>query len=76
MWQRITQPDILIYLDVAYDDIMARRPRFNFKPKDLVEQHRRLAHAREHCDLYLDTSRLTTAEVQEKTLAFLKAFSD
>jgi thymidylate kinase len=76
MWQRITRPDVLIYLDINYEGIMARRPQFNFKPDDLVEQHRRLAHARENCDLYLDTSELTTAEVQEKTLAFLNTLSE
>lgn len=72
MWQRITSPDLLVYLDVAFDVILERRPGFNFKPDDLREQNQRLAHAREHCDLYIDTSNLTTAEVQEKTLAFLK----
>jgi adenylate kinase family enzyme len=72
MWQRLARPDVLIYLDVDYDAILDRRPGFNFKPGDLEEQSRRLAHAREHCDLYLDTGSLTTAEVQEKTLAFLK----
>jgi cytidylate kinase len=72
MWQRFTQPDVLIYLDASYEDIMARRPKFNFKPKDLVEQQRRLAHAREHCDLYFETGKMTTAEIQEKTFAFLK----
>ncbi len=76
MWQRITRPDVLIYLDVTYEDIMVRRPKFDFKPDDLVEQRRRLAHAREHCDLYLDTSDLTTAEVQQKTLAFLNNLID
>lgn len=72
MWQRLARPDVLIYLDVNYDGIMARRPSFNFKPADLAEQSRRLAHARQHCDLYLDTGPLTTAEVRQKTLAFLK----
>jgi GTPase SAR1 family protein len=76
MWQRITRPDILIYLDVNFEEIIARRPEFNFKPQDLTEQHRRLAHAREHCDLYLDTSVLTTAEVQQKTLAFLNNLTE
>ncbi|MFZ0544374.1 MAG: hypothetical protein WAM60_02985 [Candidatus Promineifilaceae bacterium] len=72
MWQRLAKPDVLIYLDVDYKDIMSRRPGFDFKPDDLGEQNNRLSHAREHCDLYLDTSSLTSAEVQEKTLAFLK----
>jgi hypothetical protein len=72
MWQRFTNPDVLIYLDATYEAIMARRPKFNFQPKDLVEQHRRLAHAREHCDLYFDTSTLSPDQIQQETLAFLK----
>jgi thymidylate kinase len=72
MWQRLARPDVLVYLDVNYDGIMARRPGFDFKPADLAEQSRRLAHARQHCDLYLDTGPLTPGEVQQKTLAFLK----
>lgn len=71
MWQRITRPDILIYLDVDYETIMARRPHFNFQPADLTQQNGRLAHARQHADLYLDTTNLTPAQVREKTLAFL-----
>jgi hypothetical protein len=71
MWQRLARPDVLVYLDVNYETIMQRRPNFNFRPDDLAEQSRRLAHAREHCDLYVDTSGLTTAEVQERTLDFL-----
>ena len=71
MWQRLARPDVLVYLDVDYETIMQRRPGFNFRPDDLAEQSRRLAHAREHCDLYLDTSELTTAEVRERTLDFL-----
>ncbi len=72
MWQRITRPDVLIYLDVDYDTILARRPNFNFQPADLDQQNFRLTHARENCDLYLDTTGLTTAEVRDKSLDFLR----
>jgi hypothetical protein len=72
MWQRITRPDILIYLDVDYETIIARRPGFDFRPDDLDRQNGRLAHARQNCDLYLDTTNLTPTEVQQKTLAFLE----
>lgn len=75
MWQRFTRPNVLIYLDVAYDNILERRPGFNFKPDDLEKQNTRLAHARQNCDLYLDTSNMTRAEVRQKTLAFLENFS-
>lgn len=71
MWQRVGRPDILIYLDVNYEAIIARRPKFDFRPHDLVEQTDRLAHARQHCDFYLDTSSLTPEEVWRQTQAFL-----
>jgi hypothetical protein len=56
---------------VDYATILERRPRLDLRPEDLDEQLRRLAHAREHCDLYLDTTRLDAAEVQARVLAFL-----
>ena len=74
MWQRISRPDVLVYLDADYETIMARRPTFSFSPVDLAEQNRRLAHARQHCHLYVNTSALTPAEVQEQCLAFLTEF--
>lgn len=71
MWQKLTQPDILIYLDVNYESVMARRPKNPGSPQRLAEQHQRLSHARQHCDLYIDTSPLTPTEVQAQVLTFL-----
>jgi adenylate kinase len=71
MWQRISQPDVLIYLDADYETIMARRRPFAFTPADLAQQNQRLAHARLHCDLYIHTSALTPAEVRDRCLSFL-----
>ena len=71
MWKRISQPDVLIYLDVTIEVISARRPRLDFRQKHLDEQNQRLAHAREHCDLYLDTSEQSPAELQARALSFL-----
>jgi len=76
MWQRVSQPDVLVYLDVTYETIMARRPRLNFSPKDLAEQNRRLDHARQHCHLFINTNSLTPAEVQERCLTFLERFGE
>lgn len=72
MWQRISRPAVLIYLDVDYETIMARRPTIRFRPVDLAEQNRRLAHARQHCHLYLDTNGLNAVEVQLQALSFLE----
>lgn len=71
MWLRVGRPDILIYLDVDYRSIKLRRPKTTLRDSDLAEQERRLAHAREHCDLYLDTRPLEPQEVREQALQFL-----
>ncbi len=73
MWQRFSQPDLLIYLDVSYAAARRRRPQHDGGPQRLAEQHRRLAHAREHCDFYLDTSDLSIEEVRERVFAYLES---
>lgn len=72
MWQHITKPDVLIYLDLDYDTMKARRPHNCGPPRALVEQHKRLSHARQHCHLYLDTTSLSPAQVQAQVLNFLQ----
>lgn len=72
MWHRICQPDVLIYLDVNYESIRTRRPHLDFRPEHLVEQNRRLNHARQHCQLYLDTNELSATQVRDKTRSFLE----
>ena len=71
MWQRFTRPDVLIYLDLSYEQARLRRPHIDGGPERLERQHRRLAHARARCDFYLDTSDLTPGEVREAVFGFL-----
>jgi deoxyadenosine/deoxycytidine kinase len=71
MWQRIAQPDLLIYLDVDYANTLARRPNTGGGPQRLAEQQHRLRHARENCDFYLDTSELSVVEVETAVFNFL-----
>lgn len=71
MWQRVTKPDLLVYLDVDYANMRARRPHIDGGPQRLAEQHHRLRHAREQCDFYLDTSNLSAAEVNTAVFHFL-----
>jgi GTPase SAR1 family protein len=71
MWQRITRPDLLVYLDVDYANMRARRPHTDGGPQRLAEQHHRLRHAREQCDFYLDTSGLSEDEVKTAVFNFL-----
>ena len=72
MWKRITNPNVLIFLQVSYPISQQRRP-MNWTEADYSEQQRRLSHAREHADLYLDTDGLSVNEVLERVLDFVRA---
>jgi hypothetical protein len=71
MWERITQPDVLVFLDVDYANMRLRRPHIDGGPQRLADQQYRLRHAREHCHFYLDSSGLSMAEVETAVLNFL-----
>lgn len=73
MWQRVTKPDALIYLDVSYEAACQRRQMLVWGPQQLEEERQRLSHARTHCDLYILTDDLTAGEVLEQALGFLQA---
>ena len=74
MWQIISKPDVLIYLGASFASSTARR-KLNWYKKDYDEQLRRLAHARQHAHLFLDTDDLTPAQVLQRALDFLEEFS-
>ncbi len=67
MWQKITQPDILIFLDSSYKFSTSRK-NFNWSHSDYAEQVRRLHHARKNCDIYIQTDNLSPEEVLEEVL--------
>jgi thymidylate kinase len=71
MWQRQSRPEVLVYLDVSLPVILKRRG-FAFNNDDLIEQRRRLAHAREHCHIYVDTDRLSEEQVLHQVIAVLE----
>ncbi len=71
MWQRLVHPDVLIYLDVTYEESMRRRP-LRMSRKEFEEQVQRLQHARQHADLYLSTDQLSTEQVLALVLAHIK----
>ena len=75
MWLKVSKPDVLLYLDVNFENIQARRPDQNFLPRDLAEQERRLAHARANCSLYLDTNKMEPESVSEAALNYLESLS-
>ena len=71
MWQILSKPDILIYLNASFPVSTARRT-LDWQEKDHTEQLPRLAHARQHAQLFIDTDLLTPQQVLEKALDYLR----
>ena len=71
MWHKISKPDVLIYLD-ASPPVIAERRSADWSEEYLAEQNRRLSHARQHCNLYIQTDGLSEGGVLERALDFLK----
>jgi deoxyadenosine/deoxycytidine kinase len=71
MWQRITNPDILIFLQCSFENSTSRR-KLNWLPADHEEQQRRLSHAREHANLIIDTNSLNAEDVLAQALDYLR----
>jgi ABC-type cobalamin/Fe3+-siderophores transport system ATPase subunit len=71
MWQVITNPNILIYLKCSFENSTTRR-KLNWLPADHEEQLKRLAHAREHADLIIDTDVQNAEDVLVHALRYLR----
>lgn len=72
MWQRFTRPDVLVYLDAANHELRRRRPGASLTDDFLARERRRLAHARAHAHLRVDTTHLTPDEVADLVWAWLR----
>ncbi|MEW6404228.1 MAG: hypothetical protein AB1649_20720 [Chloroflexota bacterium] len=72
MWQIIAKPNLLIFLEASFET-STRRRKLNWQRADYEEQSRRLAHARNHADVIIDTDPLTPDEVLSRALDYLKA---
>ena len=70
MWLRLTHPQVLVYLDVSYPTSKERR-KLDWMEAEYREQCRRLAHAREHATIYVDTDPLDSCQVFEIVLGEL-----
>lgn len=72
MWERITHPDVLVFLDVSYE-VSQQRRKLDWTPADYAEEQRRLENARQHAHLYLHTDHLTIDEVLAEVVEFLQS---
>lgn len=70
MWQRITKPDFLIFLQASCAT-GAKRRNLNWTEAEWEEQQRRLRHAHEHANFALDTDPLRIDEVLDRVEEFL-----
>src|SRR5689334_8024176 len=73
MWKRITNPDLLIFLDASYPVTVQRR-KLNWLEADWAEQQRRLGHAREHADHTIQTDSRSSEQVLEEVITFIEDF--
>jgi len=74
MWQRLANPEVLIFLKASYPVTKQRKP-FNWSEKEYKEQIHRLRHANENADLHIDTNDLTPEEVRDIVLDYLNQLS-
>ena len=70
MWQRLTNPGLLVFLLASYP-VCTRRRQLVWTEQEYEEQLRRLAHAYAHADLRVDTDWLTPNEVLAAVLGRL-----
>ncbi len=70
MWQRLVNPDVLIYLHASYP-VTLQRKSFSWTEKEYDQQQHRLRHALEHADIHIDTDTLSPKNILEIVLNFI-----
>jgi deoxyadenosine/deoxycytidine kinase len=70
MWEQITQPDVLVYLDVSLETIHERL-RVDWEQSYFEKLISRLTNARAHAHFVLRTDLLSPAQVCDRVLDFL-----
>jgi deoxyadenosine/deoxycytidine kinase len=73
MWQQLTKPDVLIYLDASYPVTVQRR-RLNWTEAEYQIELDRLAHARANADIYIPTDALELEGVAARARQELESF--
>lgn len=71
MWQKISRPDLLLYLDASLSTIRTRLG-VDWEQAYLDEMNRRLANARAHAHFFLDTDPLSREQVLARAIEFVR----
>jgi hypothetical protein len=72
MWKVITNPDVLIYLHVSYENTLLRR-KSNWTIKEYNYQIGRLSNAYQNADIVIDTNDKSIDEVLLTAKIFIKS---
>ncbi len=75
MWQYITRPDVLVYLEASKETVRARWP-FKGDVDFWEEQVRRLAHAHAHADIVICVDDLNPQQVLARVLHELEEWHE
>lgn len=71
MWKKIARPDLLVYLDVSYENAIKRK-QLDMTKKEFIDQQKRLKHASQHADLIINTDNISVDNVYEIALKYIK----
>lgn len=74
LWRR-KQPDVLVMLEATLP-VIRRRRTVPWGEERLTVQRERLADARRHADLFIQTDELTREEVAQRVLDFIAGRAD
>jgi hypothetical protein len=72
MWKQLTNPDILVYLNVSYPETIRRR-QLNWTQAEFDEQLNRISNAKENADIIIETDLLTPGEVFDEAIKKLES---
>jgi cytidylate kinase len=67
MWQILAHPRVLVYLHASYAACTARK-NLDWTEREYQAQLDRLAHARQHCDILVDTDKMSPEQVLSSVL--------
>ena len=71
----LKRPDLLVMLDAEIETVRRRRA-VSYGQERIDAQRRQLAHARQHCNLYLPTDDLTIDQVRERVIELIERWKE
>jgi deoxyadenosine/deoxycytidine kinase len=71
MWEILTKPTVLIYLDASYP-VCTQRKSLAWTVEEYEAQKQRLRHAYANCHIYIKTDELSPEEVLQRSLRALR----